>query len=343
MEHTTEVETSWYVYDLGSKAGLVIRELAPSVGGDGGGKAVASKKCFRERASDDFTGQTVWASSVLLGRWVIANADVFKGRSVLELGSGCGLAGLATACCTDAASVCLSDFAAATVENLSHNVGANCGTGGLAGADSEAGLSYVSRPGRGSSPAGAPCRVCVARVNWDDEETWPAREEIGGGEAAVEAERSHPARSGVGGYSRRFDVVLAADVLYRRSYARKVAAVVRGVLRPGGLFVSVSPTAREGFDLLRRLLTDAGATAVDVELPDAWRGNPLRSPPAAEGEAGDATAAPLPPGSRVTLVSDAAARGLFPELAIAGYEVACTLFTMPCDSGEEGAPPKLES
>lgn len=50
-------------------------------------------KAFREKAKDDFTGWTVWSSSIIAARWVAAHTAEFSGRSVLELGSGCGLAG----------------------------------------------------------------------------------------------------------------------------------------------------------------------------------------------------------------------------------------------------------
>ena len=117
---------------------------------------------------------------------------------------------------------------------------------------------------------------------------------------------------------------------------------MRGVLKPGGLFVSVSPAAREGFALLRRLLSEdegGGGTAapVDAELPATWRSdNPLRSP-----EAASLLSPPVPPHVSVvdpspesTLVSDAAARGLFPELTMPGYELVCTLFTLPASTPE---------
>lgn len=53
-------------------------------------------KAFREKAKDDFTGWTVWASSIVAARWAASRSAEFSGRDVLELGSGCGLAGAAT-------------------------------------------------------------------------------------------------------------------------------------------------------------------------------------------------------------------------------------------------------
>ena len=38
----------------------------------------------------------VFTDSVILARWVLRNADLFKGKSVLELGAGLGLAGVST-------------------------------------------------------------------------------------------------------------------------------------------------------------------------------------------------------------------------------------------------------
>ena len=313
----------------------------------------SSKKCFREKASDDFTGQTVWASSVLLGRWVLANADSLEGRSVLEIGSGCGLAGLAAARCTNARAVCLSDFASATMANLANNVDANCTRWSALPLDNiEADLTKKHWVAEGGG-SGTACEVRIARMNWDDEDTWPS----------AARDRVRPPSTGSAGEDGAdprdlFDVVLAADVLYRRSYARKVAAVVRGVLRPGGILVSVSPAMREGLSLLRRLMTEAGAVTEEVPLPEAWHANPLRSPSSssstsiAHTEVGGGTSEvvrrPAPPaswdcsdctssGSQPTLVSDDAARGLFPELFIPGYEMTCLVFTLP--DGKPGARP----
>ena len=60
-------------------------------------------------ASTDFdlTGQIVWPVSVLLARYVVDRVRP-AGQRVLELGSGCGLSGLAASSC-GAASVTLSD------------------------------------------------------------------------------------------------------------------------------------------------------------------------------------------------------------------------------------------
>lgn len=44
--------------------------------------------------SHDLTGQIVWPASELLSWYLVKNLDVFKDKHVIELGAGCGLAGL---------------------------------------------------------------------------------------------------------------------------------------------------------------------------------------------------------------------------------------------------------
>jgi hypothetical protein len=42
-------------------------------------------------------GHTVWEAGVALSGWVKAHRNLFNERNVVELGSGCGLAGLSAA------------------------------------------------------------------------------------------------------------------------------------------------------------------------------------------------------------------------------------------------------
>jgi predicted nicotinamide N-methyase len=69
-------------------------------------------------------GRCVWNASIVLSRYLASNADLCAGKDVLELGSGCGLAGL-TCAHLGALSVCVSDHAPRLLENLRHNVALN--------------------------------------------------------------------------------------------------------------------------------------------------------------------------------------------------------------------------
>ena len=278
-----EGQAGTYVYDLGVRAGLVMRELVPELHTQG------PQKCYRERANDDVTGWTIWAAATLLARWVAAHPAVFAGRDVIELGAGCGLTGLAAACCTPARSVVLSDYMRETAENLLWNAARNCardarapplppapatvGDGGVvttAVGDSlvSAGDTFISRTG---------CRVTLSRNDWDEPDTWPRREagapagEAGADAGAAAAEAAAP------GFA-QYDIILCADLFYRRSYSRKVAAAVRAMLRPGGVVLVATPTAREGLQTLDSMMAAAGFVAAEEAFPAEWRVSPLRPP-----------------------------------------------------------------
>jgi predicted nicotinamide N-methyase len=51
--------------------------------------------CSKSATTDfDLTGQIIWPSAIDLGRFIIDNALLFKGKNVLELGAGAGLSGI---------------------------------------------------------------------------------------------------------------------------------------------------------------------------------------------------------------------------------------------------------
>lgn len=280
---------STYVYDLlPLRAGIHIRERAPAAHSlDGTGA-----KAFRERAADDVTGASVWGSSVLLARCLLLDALCnFEGKSVLELGAGCGLAGLAAAQRFPGPSECtLSDVHDVTLENLTVNVALNTDSG------------HISKSG---------CHVGVVKMDWDDSSTWPTTPD--GGSANPDSPESRPTLT-------QFDVILAGDGTYKRSYARKLFHVVEQTLKPGGSFVYASPWAREGLPLLQQLLLSHGYSVHPIAIPAEWRGNPLREASSADGS-----------DEGCSFVSDAQSVPLFPELAMSGYEFEMAVFVKPME------------
>ena len=76
----------------------------------------------------DQTGLYIWGASLVLGRWIVANTEMhseFVDRRVIEVGAGCGVAGLAVAKYTGASHVTLTDFQSAVLAQLRHNVHEN--------------------------------------------------------------------------------------------------------------------------------------------------------------------------------------------------------------------------
>mmetsp|Transcript_24213 Transcript_24213/g.48151 ORF Transcript_24213/g.48151 Transcript_24213/m.48151 type:complete len:403 (-) Transcript_24213:101-1309(-) len=82
---------------------------------------------FTSSTSLDSTGQSVWSCSIVAARF-FASREFPPGSKILELGSGCGVPGLAVSCSTKTSSessVLLSDFNPRTLDNLRHNAGLN--------------------------------------------------------------------------------------------------------------------------------------------------------------------------------------------------------------------------
>jgi len=77
----------------------------------------------RQSAQED-VGFVMWPSAVALSRWLVSNPLTVKGRTVLELGAGCGLTGLVAAG-LEPSSVILSDFNPKVLENLERNIALN--------------------------------------------------------------------------------------------------------------------------------------------------------------------------------------------------------------------------
>ena len=187
----------------------------------------------------------MWGSSVILARFIEARAGLFAAQSVLELGAGCGVAGLWAAARASPSQVWLTDFNELTVSNLRQNVAAN-------------------------AACCAPRALDVAAVDWDDESTWPLEAGCAAGEP------------------RTFAVVIGADLVYRRSYARKVASVLERTVQPGGRFVLATPGQREGLPTLMQMLQRAGwICEEELDAPAAWRVNPLRAESKSDAHAAD--------------------------------------------------------
>ena len=331
-----------YIYDLSSNLGLLIREIVPEMQTQG------PNVCFKEKARDDFTGWTIWSSSVLLARWIVENPSVFKDKSVLDLGAGCGLSGVTAAVCSPAKSVCVSDFPKETMENLLHNVARNCRRVGDECDQAAAPFSVTIGPhtfyGSDTFRGRNGCAVTVRQFDWDDESTWPRADVRVIGAAAAAAAADGATASSAAHPFETYDIVIAADLFYRRSYSRKVVSVVNSLLRPGGKFICVTPCAREGLALLDKLMAapNAGFECVETRIPSEWRSNPIRSSCAAlsDGDAQTLMASlePLAVRAHPRAVSDEEARCMFPEIFMPLYEIVTLVYTRTAVAELEAVP-----
>ena len=134
---TTDVPTS-IVHNLFDKERpLKIRELAMA--------NADNPFADVDRPDQDTTGFSIWSASLVLAQWVKTQAR-WADASVLELGAGCGVPGLAVAMANPPPKhVYLTDLNPQTVDNLKHNV-------------------ELNNLGHASS---------AIRIDWEDKSTWP--------------------------------------------------------------------------------------------------------------------------------------------------------------------------
>jgi hypothetical protein len=128
----------------GTRQPLCIRELS----------IAHADNPFGDSAVDDTTGYGIWCASLAMARWM-ASPDIesrFRNKTILELGAGCGVPGLAAAHYTAASRVYVTDLNPTTVDNLQYNVDLNF---------------------ENDNTNNKQQRVIASTIDWDDETTWP--------------------------------------------------------------------------------------------------------------------------------------------------------------------------
>ncbi|KAL1507624.1 hypothetical protein AB1Y20_007243 [Prymnesium parvum] len=102
-------------------------------------------------AEEDRTGLQLWAASLVLSHWLVEMKEQLIGRSVCELGAGCGLCGIVAAKLCGAARVLLTDLAPKAMDNLAHNIHLN---------------------------ALSPPNATAAVLDWREATTWPSAHDV---------------------------------------------------------------------------------------------------------------------------------------------------------------------
>lgn len=217
----------------------------------------------RQSAQDD-VGFVVWPSAVVLVNHLVAHPDLFRGKTVLELGAGCGLSGIAVAVIAREAassstsattSVILTDVNPKVIANLNRNVVLNGfavhdDQEGVAATIETASLDFYQQRGTSSSSS-------------DDDDGREQKSDdassLREGWTTTDGDRRPPV-----------DVVVGADVVCRPEDAVAVARTLRDCLRPGGraVIVCADATHRYGVDVLERACADQGLTVTCEKMED---------------------------------------------------------------------------
>ena len=237
---------------------------------------------------DDTTGLGIWSASVLLARWAVRERELIRGKTVIELGAGCGLPSLAAAVYCSPSSVYLTDIHDPTLKNSAYNARLNgtstaastsASTTATATASASAFIEQVTvdvaptpsvtdavgklsiqgetvfrKPSDGTSSA----KLYVSKVSWSESETFP---------------------------SEKADVLLGSDLVYDSKILTLLTKAVDGMLAPDGVFLYIAPDeCRDGIDGLLGALASVGLQCVMQQPCEEWM---YENPLAEESNDGD--------------------------------------------------------
>jgi len=160
------------------------------------------------------TGQYLWDSGLYLSRWVLDQRERFRGKRVIELGSGLGLPGLTAA--KFAAETLLTDCTSDIVANLLETIRLN----------KLGGNSAKSANGKGSADNKSSGHCSAMLLDW--------------------TKLDAPSNGQAENRDFTFDAILASDCIYMVDMAPLVANIVATLLRPGGFAILVFPEGRPG-------------------------------------------------------------------------------------------------
>lgn len=71
-------------------------------------------------------GVYIWATSIVLARWIVSQAQMLSKKRVLELGAGCGLPSVAALRFSDLEYLHATDLFDHSLKNLRHNLEGAC-------------------------------------------------------------------------------------------------------------------------------------------------------------------------------------------------------------------------
>jgi len=199
---------------------------------------------FGDKAIEDTTGYGIWCASLAMARWMATPdiAERFANKTVLELGAGCGVPGLAAAFYSRAQRVYITDLNPTTVDNMQHNIDLNqTQTSPVSTDEDQQPLQQWNE------------RVIASSIDWDDETTWP---------------------------DEKLDFVIGSDLIYQSNIVPLLKKVVLGLLKPkGGRFLYVCPdTGRDGLDdFIKSMKSDGCSLVNECVAPQSYHANPLMS------------------------------------------------------------------
>jgi ankyrin repeat protein/predicted nicotinamide N-methyase len=209
----------------------------------------STQDCFGDRPELDTTGYGIWAASLIMARWMTDSAPRFQHKTILELGAGCGVPGLAAAFYSDATKVYLTDVNPTTLDNLQYNIQLN---------DNYKNNNHQPpQHNEQEQDCHQDRRLSARPINWEDPTTWPKE---------------------------KVDFIIGSDLIYQESIVPILKNVIFGLCQGQGTFMYVAPDTesdigRNGLaEFIQAMTETAGCELVsDIVAPKKYHSNPLSS------------------------------------------------------------------
>ncbi|KAL6052350.1 Nicotinamide N-methyltransferase-like [Balamuthia mandrillaris] len=221
-------------------------------------------------------GAVLWPAAPVMARWLMHHPQLLLGKSVLEIASGLGLAGLAAGCLCR--SITVSDFHPAVLRNLTSNLALNRGRirfphlDDVADGDDDPIKGEVERGSNVSTIKPALLSSATASVAWLDflAVSPPPEEKTKSKEGDCLDDGSsmqlYGPPEGFGDASQQvYDVIIGTDMVINEADCEGVARVCRRCLAPSSstsasiaLFMLAPSDVRYGTSLLRPALERHG-------------------------------------------------------------------------------------
>lgn len=228
-------------------------------------------KAFGEVGEEDTTGVCLWSAALILGQWILdMPTENFTGKTVCELGAGCGLPGLVVHRCTAAHRVVLTDCFPSTLDNLHQNAELN-----MVEACAECGVTSIDLLLCSSCQTRSYCSPACQKAAWNGHKVeckaWAALHSDPADLAVQSLDWAN-----VASFKETFDIVLGSDLVYHESIVQILVQALCTLVKPGGVFYHVASQQRDSLVEFKEAMETVGFYCEMSMVPEAYKRNPIQ-------------------------------------------------------------------
>lgn len=159
-------------------------------------------------------GLHLWESSVVFSRYIKKNQSIFDNKSIIELGSGCGLLGIACLLYTNCQHITFSDYQKSVIDNLVKNIELNKSSHRNINQSSSKKIMNSSDP---SSAKSFPTNYTILNLDWRDYEKYKLES---------------------------YDYIIGSELIYNGGHLEELAKLFKNLLKSDGKALIAMPEKR---------------------------------------------------------------------------------------------------